>query len=237
MAGDDSIIIEQRYALKFMQREGETASNAYARLMNVYGEQCMSRARVFLWFKRFRDGRRSTENDKRSGRPNRAVTNDTVAKVDELIRGDRRIGVRDIMGAVNIGANAANEIIHGRLGFRKVCARWVPHSLTADNKETRLSVCGDLFECYDTKGNDFLHCIVTGDETWLHQFEPESKRSSMQWRHITSPHPRKFRITSSAKKVMATVFWDSSGILLVDFLPIGQTVTANRFILTLKKLK
>jgi transposase len=36
---------------------------------------------------------------------------------------------------------------------------------------------------------------------------------------------------------MATVFWDSSGILLVEYLPIGQTVTANRYIATLKKLK
>ena len=43
MAGDDGII-DQRYALKFMQREGETASNAYAKLLNVYGQQCMSQS-------------------------------------------------------------------------------------------------------------------------------------------------------------------------------------------------
>jgi histone-lysine N-methyltransferase SETMAR len=94
-----------------------------------------------------------------------------------------------------------------------------------------------LFERYDKEGDSFLRRIITGDETWIHQFEPESKRQSMQWRHIASPPPRKFKVVPSMQKVMATVFWDASGVLLVDFLPHGQTITAARYIVTLKKLK
>jgi hypothetical protein len=30
---------------------------------------------------------------------------------------------------------------------------------------------------------EFLSRIVTGDETWLHHYEPESKRQSMEWKH------------------------------------------------------
>ncbi len=45
------IVTEQCFAIKFIQKEGETAANAYVRLANVYGEHCMSRARVFAWFK------------------------------------------------------------------------------------------------------------------------------------------------------------------------------------------
>ena len=33
------------------------------------------------------------------------------------------------------------------------------------------------------------------------------------------------------------VFWDAEGILLVDILPNGQTINADRYISTLKKLK
>ena len=37
----------------------------------------------------------------------------------------------------------------------------------------------------------FLGRIVTGDETWAHFFEPESKRQSMEWSHTTSPKKKK----------------------------------------------
>jgi [histone H3]-lysine36 N-dimethyltransferase SETMAR len=228
---------EQRYAIKFMQKEGATSTNVYARLKAVYGSQCMSRARVFVWFKRFRDGRKSTDNNIRSGRPATAVNDENIARVDELIRGDRRLTVKDIMRSLGIGAMAVNEIIHDRLGFSKVCARWVPRQLTPDNKETRFNICADLCERYSNEGDGFLHRIITGDETWIHQFEPESKRQSMQWRHVISPPPRKFKMIPATKKIMATVFWDAQGILLVDFLPNGQTINANRYIMTLKKLK
>jgi len=122
--------IEQRYAIKFMQKEGETFTNCYTRLRAVYREQCMSRCRVFEWFKRFRDGRASTDNNSRSGRPATAVNDENITKVNELIRSDRRLNVRDIMTSLSIGARAANEIIHDRLGYSKVCARWVPRQLT-----------------------------------------------------------------------------------------------------------
>ncbi|KAF6038988.1 hypothetical protein EB796_002706 [Bugula neritina] len=40
----------------------------------------------------------------------------------------------------------------------------------------------------------FLQRIITGDETWVHQYEPESKRRSMEWRHADSPRKKKFRL-------------------------------------------
>jgi [histone H3]-lysine36 N-dimethyltransferase SETMAR len=236
MAESESFV-EQRYAVKFMQKEGESAANAYRRLCNVYGEGTMSRARAFEWFKRFSGGRQSTDNDNRTGRPVSALTDDNVTTVDKMIRSDRRITVRDIVSTLHISAGSVDTIIHDKLGFSKVCARWVPRQLTPDNRETRMNICSDLFERFDKEGDVFLRHIITADETWLHQFEPETKKQSMQWRHVTSPPPRKFSVAQSVKKVMGTVFWDASGVLLIDYLPIGQTVTANRYITTLKKLK
>jgi hypothetical protein len=87
MAESESFV-EQRYAVKFMQKEGESAANAYRRLCNVYGEGTMSRARAFEWFKRFSGGRQSTDNDNRTGRPVSALTDDNVTTVDKMIRSD-----------------------------------------------------------------------------------------------------------------------------------------------------
>ncbi|GFV86720.1 uncharacterized protein TNCV_3964501 [Trichonephila clavipes] len=64
----------------------------------------------------------------------------------------------------------------------------------------------------------FMKRIVTGDETWCHHYEPETKRDSIQWKHASSPPPKKFRSVKSADMVLLTVFFDVQGPLLVEFL-------------------
>jgi len=75
----------------------------------------------------------------------------------------------------------------------------------------------------------FLDSIVTTDETWVHYFTPESKRSSMQWRHPGSPKPKKAKTTFPAGKVMATMFWNSKDVLCVDFLTERRTINAEYY--------
>ncbi|KAJ4439971.1 hypothetical protein ANN_08102 [Periplaneta americana] len=90
---------------------------------------------------------------------------------------------------------------------------------------------------YHDDGDEFLDRIVTGDETWISHFTPENKQQSMHWRHRGSPVRTKFKQTLSVRKVMCTVFWDRKGILLIDFLPRGETVNADRYCETLRKLR
>jgi hypothetical protein len=80
--------------------------------------------------------------------------------------------------------------------------------------------------CYAQEGEEFLDSIVTGDETWVFHHTPESKQQSLQWRHTHSPRTKKFIISISMKKIMASVFWDRKGILLVDFMPPCATINA-----------
>ena len=63
----------------------------------------------------------------------------------------------------------------------------------------------------------FFDRIITGDETWVYQYDPETKQQSKQWLPRGSSGPIKFN-ERSVKQVMATVFWDSEGVVLVDFL-------------------
>ena len=62
-------------------------------------------------------------------------------------------------------------------------------------------------------------------------------RDSMQWRHPSSPTVKKFKTTPSAGKIMATVFCDRNGVLLIEYLPRGQTINADRYAVTLQNLK
>jgi hypothetical protein len=64
---------------------------------------------------------------------------------------------------------------------------------------------------------DMFNRIVTGDESWVHHYHPESKRASMQWKHPSSLSTKEHKVTPSAGKVMLTVFWGSLGVLLAHF--------------------
>ncbi len=89
---------------------------------------------------------------------------------------------------------------------------------------------------YHQKGEEFLSHIVTGDEAWVHHFRPESKEQSMSWIEKGGKAPKKFKQVDSAGKVMLTLFWDSKGVLLEEYLPPGWTVNADMYCEMLFKL-
>ena len=74
---------------------------------------------------------------------------------------------------------------------------------------------------------------MTGDETWVYHRDPESKMESMQWKHKTSPTPKKFRVEKSAGKV----FWDEKGLLLLEFMPQKITITGQTYANTITALR
>jgi histone-lysine N-methyltransferase SETMAR len=90
---------------------------------------------------------------------------------------------------------------------------------------------------YSEKDDEFLDSIVTGEEMWLFHYTPESKQQSMEWCHTHSPTNKKFKTSTSTKKIIATVFWDRKGVLLVDFMPHGTTINTAAYCETLKRLK
>jgi len=75
------------------------------------------------------------------------------------------------------------------------------------------------------------------DETWLNPYDPETKQQSTEWRHISSPRPKKFRVQKSAGKVLTFIFWDQDGILLNDYLPKDQTINAEYYSSLLVQMK
>jgi len=78
---------------------------------------------------------------------------------------------------------------------------------------------------------------VTTDETWSYHYDPETKQQTMEWRHSGSPRPQKFRVLKSTGKVLASIFWDQDGILLIDHPPKDQTINAEYYSSLLVQLK
>ena len=173
----------------------------------VTGKQCRPRSDAAEW----------------SGHPLDAPDKQMCKKVRDLVYSDRRIQVEEI-------AQALGNSLHDHLGMLKLTARWVPNSPSDEQMATRASVCSALLKRFRSK-DDFLLHLVTVDETWVHYYEPENKAQIRQW---VGPG---FKTQPSAGKVMATVFWDAKGVIILDFLPKRNTITGVYYANLLDQLR
>jgi len=71
--------------------------------------------------------------------------------------------------------------------------------------------------------------FITMDETWIHHYTLESKHQSKQWTEAGCSAPKKTRSVPLAGKVMASVFWDTEGILFIDYLEKGKKITGEYY--------
>ncbi|UYV71602.1 hypothetical protein LAZ67_8003827 [Cordylochernes scorpioides] len=82
-----------------------------------------------------------------------------------------------------------------------------------------------------------ISTIVTGDESWMFEYDPESKRQSCAWHTKSSPRPKKARMSKSRIKTMIIDFFDIRGIVHCEFVPQGQTVNSAFYLEVLRRLK
>ncbi|GBP46743.1 Histone-lysine N-methyltransferase SETMAR [Eumeta japonica] len=101
--------------------------------------------------------------------------------------------------------------------------------LTPFDKQRRLQKNKDFLELVGDNIDEICDRIVTVDETWVRQYDSESKQESMQWTKKGERPPKKFKVQKSASKLMATIFWDSEGVLLIDYLPKGTTMNGQYY--------
>ncbi|GFO23901.1 histone-lysine N-methyltransferase SETMAR [Plakobranchus ocellatus] len=94
----------------------------------------MSMTQVYQWCSWFKDGRTSLQDESRSGRPNTANNDWNTARVDELIKVDRRVKLKEISLKLDIPKTNVYEIVHNKHGYRKLSARWVPKMLSDEHK-------------------------------------------------------------------------------------------------------
>ena len=112
--------------------------------------------------------------------------------------------------------------------MRRVSAKFVPHVLTVEQKQQCLSIS---LELHDRAASDssFLGNVITGDETWVYGYDPETRVQSSQWKSPSSPRAKKACQSRSNIRVMMVVFFDLDGIVQAEFVPRNTTVNSEYY--------
>jgi predicted ATP-grasp superfamily ATP-dependent carboligase len=93
----------------------------------------------------------------------------------------------------------------------------------------RITSAKIFLQRYHKHGDEFLNHIVRviSDEIWVSFVNAETKEQSKLWMHTHSPNkPNKFK-QMSARKVIAAVFWGRKGVLMMEFMQQGTTITSE----------
>ena len=115
-------------------------------LYGIYGPQTISMRTVFRLVKAFKAGKFSVEGNTRPGRPKTRVTKANTAAVKIVVDQDARFSVKDIASCTGISEGSVQTILKRRLDLRKVCARWVSHLLTEEQRHNGLNVPGNFWK-------------------------------------------------------------------------------------------
>ena len=145
----DGKISEQRVYCKIGAQLGFPPTEIHADLQNVYRKGALKYAAVCKRVSRFNDGWESIENDPRVGRPVSVLTEKNVATVKTLIEEDAHYTMQEIEQISGIHLSSVLKILREQLGLRKICARWVPHLLTDEQKQSRVRLASQVIEKYD----------------------------------------------------------------------------------------
>ena len=111
----------------------------------------------------------------------------------------------------------------------------VPRLLNEGQKERRVQVSQDILEQLETELK-LLKRVVTGNESWIFQYDPLTKRQSLKSKSALPPRPKKTRVFKSKTKVMLNAFVDVHRIVYAEFLPQGQTINQHVYKNILRRL-
>jgi hypothetical protein len=128
---------------------------------------------------------------------------ENVSKINELIRENRRLTSREISDALTISFDSVQLVLTKNLNMRRVSAKFVPRLLSQEQKEFRLSISLELHNRANSNSG-FLRSLITGDESWVYGYDPETKMESSHWNSNQS---------KSNVKVVLNVFFDIEGIV------------------------
>lgn len=208
-------------------KQGISYDQCHQTLVRIFGEDAPSKSQVNFWYNEFKRGRHSFEDEPRSGRPVDVVTSDKIERARQLIKEHRNITYRELEAELGISSPSVAKILHENLGVRKVASRWIPHLLSDMQKQDRVNWCKFMLKKFENGQSRRVDDIITGDETWIYSYDPETKQQSTVWMFEDEVPPTKVVRGKSTSKKMVAIFFRRAGLIAAVPLEERRTVNAE----------
>ena len=150
-----------------------------------------------------------------------------LATVKTLIEEDTCYTMQEIEELSGIQSSSVLKILREKLGLCKICAHWLPHLLTDEQKQSRVRLASQVIEKYGKCDPRRLKEIVTGNETWIYHFQPDSKAKNKVWVSSEGNRPVIARRCKTSIRMLYAIFFDSKGPVLQIPVPKGSSVTGK----------
>ena len=209
---------------------GNFFQECFQSLKHCFGDQSPAKATVFRWFRQVTSGASTLEDDDRCGRMATTVTPENVSRVESLIKKDPQMAYAEIQGFMKISSGSLTRILQGCLRASKRYVFWVPHNLSEEQKRGRVDWCTHMLITCDGGRSPRFWVIITGDETWIYQYDLETKQQSAVWVFPDENRSVKFKRNRSASKEMIACFFAKFGHVATIPLEDRKTVTTDWYV-------
>ena len=117
---------------------GVSAKDVLEHLRESFAERAPSQSFVYKWHKAFTSGERSSfETLPQCGRPISQRTDANISRVFDFIEEHPKSTLSFLAMELNLSRPTVQRILVDELLFRKLCSVWIPHKLSAENKQQR----------------------------------------------------------------------------------------------------
>ena len=193
---------EQREYCKIRGLLGKSASEIKSELDTVYGENTLPYRTVARWVSYFKKSRSSAKDEAHPSRPVSATSENDVATVQSIVQQDSWYTVEEISDLSGLSSSYVFTILKEKLKLQKICALWIPHLLTPEQKKDRVEKAFVLLSRFKNRDSLSLREVITGDETCFFFFEPDNKLNNKMWVGENNERPVVAHQSRSVRRVM-----------------------------------
>ena len=211
--------IQTIFLLKF--KMCHKAVGTTCNINNTFGLGAANERTVQRWLKKFCKGDKSLEDEGNSGWPSE-VSNDHLRAI---IKADSLTTIWEVARELNTDHSMLVQHLN-QIGKVKKLNKWVPHELTANQRNHDSEVSPSLILC---NNEPFLNHIVMCDEKWILYDNQWQSTQWLDWEETPKYFPKPNLHPPPKKKGHGHCWWSAASLIHYNFLNPRETITSENY--------
>ena len=171
---------DQRSFIKVNVLLGTAPRVVAAQLETAAPDSHIGERQVYRWYNDFKEGTRTDVSDQpKPGRPRTVTNEENKEMIRQLILESDGMKTEDLIYETGMSHSTLHRLLT-EINARKIKSRWLPHELTARQKQSRHNIAAKHLARYQRESG-FLDKRIAIDETWLKSYDPEDPKQSSEW--------------------------------------------------------